>query len=572
MRQGLATFPGIQQIVDGSISFTAGITPSVASLTIAPQNNFLAQVGPLVFFDGFTTLVWPDARIDSNSFERNSKGMVWRLSIYDRRWKWQQTGGGGVISLGANLRNHNNTIILATEQTPQQLAARCLNILGETGYDVSALSNSDRPEISWDAALPAQVLEELCESMGCRVVLGLDNRVRVCKVGSGDQLPATPDIQQDSLSLHIPTMPDRIIAMCAPDRFQIDARLEAVGIENDGKGTLKPINFLSYMPARGWESTDLGFDNVDGVKNRELARKSVFRYYRVVFPLTVPGYTDTKGNVDATITYPWQLKVEDTQVEYVDEDRNLPELQRRLKPAQIGGIFFNENDGFRGNNVSMADVAPYQTDPLLVDNLAIQDPEATNRRWSFGQSRLGESEPYVIFDRPIFMNIDPTGFKWGAAELILRTGCTLLDEFLFAPVRSFVGRDTGSKMGTRPRVDVFPDLRMWHYYDYTKHAVVDNADSIRKDANYYLNNIMSSYAANTPQTVTYNGLKYIELDGAIQHLHFKIGPAGCSTTASRNTEQLHRVQPISYRKLMGQLKAALREAKQNRPKLRDIRQ
>ena len=112
---GIATFPGLNQIVEASFDFTTGVTPSMATLTIAPQVNFTAQVGTLTFFDNMgVELQWPNARVDTNSFERNSSGLIWRLVIYDRRWKWQQTGGGGIVNGGANLRWDDGTIIFKT--------------------------------------------------------------------------------------------------------------------------------------------------------------------------------------------------------------------------------------------------------------------------------------------------------------------------------------------------------------------------------------------------------------------------------------------------------------------------
>ena len=357
--QGICTFPGIQQVVSGEISFAMGITPSSATLTIAPQQNLVDQVGTLSFFDGQTEIDWPNCKVDTNSFERTSAGFIWRLTIYDRRWMWQATGGGGVVTQGINFRTEDGDLIKDTEKSLQDAAKVCLDALGETGYDVSALPTDERPELIWDAAVPAQCLEDMCEQFGYRVVLGLDNNVKICKVGVGADLPITPDIMTNSMSIKLPAMPDTLAVVTAQDRFQVDLALEAVGIENDTYGTLKPIGDLSYMPSDGWGDTDVcGFEDVyDFIyqkyssidrarKCQNLAKKSVFRYYRVIFPIpSIPGYVDSKGNVNAPITYPWQVKLESTQVEHVSEDLGLPELQRRNKPAQIFGVYHLEDDG-----------------------------------------------------------------------------------------------------------------------------------------------------------------------------------------------------------------------------------
>lgn len=571
--QGLAYFPGIQQIVDGSMNFAEGITPSVASLTIAPQNNFTAQVGTLTFFDGVTILNWPDARLDTNSFERNFSGLIWRLSIYDRRWKWTSKGGGGVITLGANLRDDTSNLLTCTEMTPQNLAIKCLEAMGEQNYDVSVLPNNDRPEIMWDGALPAQCLEDLCESLGCRVVLGLDNRVRICTVGEGNNLPETPEIITNSLSLTIPGLPSRIVAVCQPDRFQVDLQLEAVGIENDSKGTLKPIDELSYKPTRGWEGCDIQFyDNIANTKDRNLALRSVFRYYRVKFPINlVPGYIDTRGNYNAKVTYPWQVKLENSLVEYVEEDLDLPELQRRCKPVTVWGTYYEEKDGVAANNTT-ADIAPYQTDPTKAPD--DEDWGADKFTWHLGgEGQLGTTkEHYVVFNKPVYKNGAPNNwdpFEYAPAELYLTISCTLLDEYSFSPVRSFFYRDTGSSLSTNPRYELFSDLQVWHYLSFD--GLHTNAAAVQRDANYYIDGLIKEYNATVPQTIQYAGLKYIELDGAIQHIHVKVGKSGCTTTASRNNEQLNKIQPITYRKLMSKLKGIVKGAAANKPTLRSHR-
>jgi hypothetical protein len=467
MKHGLATFPGIVAIVEGSIDVTVGGTPSVATLTIAPQANFVSIIGTLVFWDGDTRIEWPDAKVDSNSFERNAQGLIWRLSIYDRRWKWQATGGGGCISLGLNLRGEDNKLIKETELSPQQAADWCLRALGESNYDVSQLPNDDRPELIWDNALPSAALEELCDQFGCYVVLGLDNRVRICKVGEGAYLPETPDIMTNSLSLSISHIPKRIVIVCAPDRFQGDFLLEAVGIENDKLGTLKLIKDLSYMAYIDWEDE---CEYLANLKTRKLARQSLFRYYRVKFPLTfVPGYTDYHGNKNAQITYPWQVKFEDTQVETIAEDSGLPVAQRRKKPAQVGGIFWDEDDGGVTNSMAGTDVAPYQTNPLETDDDEEYVEASSNNPWRLGREGVMGLDHLVIFSKPMYMNAASTALQatgkllMAPASLCLRTACTILEQRYYFPVRSSFTFDTGGDPNTLARFELFSDLQVEHY-------------------------------------------------------------------------------------------------------------
>ncbi|MFA5262237.1 MAG: hypothetical protein WC378_00320 [Opitutaceae bacterium] len=567
MRQGLAYFPGINQIVEGSISFAVGVSPSTATLTIAPQLHLTAEIGTLVFFDGETTLQWPNAKLLTNSFERNKSGLVWRLAIVDRRWLWQSSGGGGEISKGANLHYEDNSLIRVTEATLQDLATACLLAMGETDYDVSALPTTERPEVMWDKALPAAVLEDMCGQFGFNVVLGLDNRVRICRVGIGAELPETPDVVTSSGALEIPAIPRRICVVGPPTRYQVDMELEACGIENDRKNTIKAIDDLSYKPDEGWEWADLyGYDCIDNLKERNFALQSVFRYYRVKFPLRVPGFVDSHGNDNSEVQYPWQIRIEDTQCEYVVEDWNISEEQRRCSAAVIGGIFYNEFDGGTGNNVRTFNIAPYQFDPVISYDEQ-EDAALHNVNWHLGgEMQLGSAKwHYVVFDRPIYSK--PSNSEYGIyapAKLVLRAAITILDPGTFSPVRHYFYRDTEVGNRGEPRYEFYPDLYVWFRYDYELGIVLSNLDMLQERANHYLDGLINQYQTPRPQSITYAGLKYIELDGAIQQISFSVGKSGCATTVSRNSEQLRHVQPLTYRKLMGSVKSGLRENRANR--------
>ena len=80
MIQGLAYFPGIQQIVGCSVVCSHGISPASIVLTIAPQLDFEAEGGTLTIFDGNSSLAFPDCKVDRHSLERNAAGLIWRLT------------------------------------------------------------------------------------------------------------------------------------------------------------------------------------------------------------------------------------------------------------------------------------------------------------------------------------------------------------------------------------------------------------------------------------------------------------------------------------------------------------
>src|SRR5690348_6882168 len=124
---GLASFPGITQLVQASFTLSHGITPSVATLVLAPQAELPARGGTLSFTFGSVRLDFPDCRIDACSYRRDLSGLTWSLTVLDRRWKW----AFGHVSGNYNRLRADGTIDPATEKSPRELAQLCLEAMGE---------------------------------------------------------------------------------------------------------------------------------------------------------------------------------------------------------------------------------------------------------------------------------------------------------------------------------------------------------------------------------------------------------------------------------------------------------
>ena len=130
-------------------------------------------------------LVLPECRVDKIQKTANETFLV---TIFDRRWKWRF----GQISGVYNLRQPDGELDPDLETEPQDIATDCLKAMGETGFDVGELPNRTRPEYRWVAQNPAAMLDQLCQSLGCSVVLGFDNRVTIRRLGEGGELPEKP--------------------------------------------------------------------------------------------------------------------------------------------------------------------------------------------------------------------------------------------------------------------------------------------------------------------------------------------------------------------------------------------
>src|SRR5262249_2380883 len=149
---------------------------------IAPQQDFTGLDGALeIAYDGIPNLVFPNCRLLHHTFDYTPEGLIWRLSIADRRWKWKY----GSITGSYNLDWPDGSLNKLTELDAKGLASLCFDAMGESQYDVSALPGKVRPEVHWDHTNPAQALADLGDNLGCRVVLGLDNIPRVLPTGIG---------------------------------------------------------------------------------------------------------------------------------------------------------------------------------------------------------------------------------------------------------------------------------------------------------------------------------------------------------------------------------------------------
>lgn len=138
-----ASFDGIppENVVGCSFTFNAhGTLPSVCALDILPQPALNVLDGTLRLSYGATQLAFPDCRIDAHQLERDDTGQIYRVWIWDRRWRWQF----GQISGDYNRNRDDAERLLTSGKTPQQLAELCFAAMLEPLFDVSDLPNVAR--------------------------------------------------------------------------------------------------------------------------------------------------------------------------------------------------------------------------------------------------------------------------------------------------------------------------------------------------------------------------------------------------------------------------------------------
>lgn len=513
MVQGLATFANVpgDSVISATYTAAHGISPGVCTLTILPDAPVTIG-GNLTFSFGTESVTFQDCRADLANLQLSEDGFHRQVQILDRRWKWRY----GEVNGFYNRRDDTKNVIIRSEKTPQELAIILLSAMGETGFDVTALPNEARPLIEWVGANPAEELARLCDELGCRIVLHLDNRVRIHRLGVGAQLLGIqPGVTMASArGVDPPEKPDFIKVFGAPTLFQMDLPLEAVGMELDG--TVLPIDQLSYRPASGWERSDPrgGFPSLlANPEARQRAKDTVFRWYRPRVSVQFPIIVGTQGFVVTDLDQ--ILPLFSTQVEtYVDAKTG----QRRQKPAEVYGLFYR--DGWHVNST-----------------VTVRGTE----RWTNGFTILGDIGvvEFPVWVRKRAFVSQSTFDNFPQADLKLRTSFLLRTDINTGEYhRVFTTQSTGAPLfGTGPEViDKQDEIQLQEWETLTTWLSNRGRDNISQRLAHYVNAAQLKHQLTDTGEDTYAGIVPVDLDGAIMQVTYSVGPDGAETRASRNRE------------------------------------
>jgi hypothetical protein len=584
--QGLATYPGIAQILSASITLGHGISPSTAVITMAPQSGDVADTGTLTFQIGGTTVEFLDCKLDHGSYQRSNSGETWQITLLDRRWKWrfgQFSGKFNAWRENATLQNGDpegssgSGRVVDTVRTPQQLAQLYLDAMSESGYDVSALPNDTYPAVDHDYDNPAEALAELCDKLGCRIVLRLNNTVAIVRAGIGGALP-DEFLLENSRTYNVPEKPDHIAVVCGPSFYQVDFPLEAVGLDRDTTAggaptdTIKPLDELSYKPPGGWSQADLPLltcvasnsseEDVTGL--RPLAAKSVFRYYRIMLPVKVPGYDGAEGGL---ITKREQvLPLYEEQVTSVVENDNSVPL-----PSAVFGVWYPGLDELKN---TAAELTVQGNAPAAVG-------EEGNYKSQFYQRgfALDAARGLVIFEEPVYRNSTPELPKVtpAPAKLVLRTKCQVRDPESLAVTRHIRQRSTDSDLGAGTMFIKREELVVAHVptYDPTTYAnfpsagddtraatTISTASDVNDACDLHIDAALEAFEQPQPRQVQTAGIVPVELDGAIEQVTYQIGSSGATTTVAQGGEPSRYAVSYRERRRAEQLRSAATKAQQ----------
>lgn len=547
-----ASFPGVNHVLRASYTLAHGITPGVALVDMAPQPGFQPAPGTLVLECGSRRLEFEDCLPARLGTIHTPEGPAWRLVLFDRRWRWWYGRSSGRY----NLRFEDGRLVEAvrsgpaedaawhTHGSPQALASLLLDALGEQGYDVSDLPDEPRPRCEWDGLPPALALADLCDALGTRITLTTTGQIVLRRLGQGAALPELPELMTRSSIAGQLAGPCHLAIVCERTRWQADLELEAVGLETDG--SLRPIDDLSYRPPGGWGTIDLPhFCELADPRARELARASVFRWYRLKLPVEL---RDAEGQ-PLVLGSLAQLAIQAVQLEAAADG-----VLDRPRPAQVFGVWF------AGGDAAAYQSPPGNTATQLAPLAVPADDYSLRAVYPRGfelDCRLG----LVRFAEPVYRLVPAAsghGAQPAAAELRLRT--------------SLCARETNRSWLRHERVRVNPAappqapvryidrpelaLTIALQYDpsYQISGSHSNLTSLEQEADHYLDALALAWQAGPVETASYAGLLPIEPDGAIVQVSWIVGPTGAATHAARHQEPLDTEAMYSERRLWERLR------------------
>lgn len=282
------TFDGIHADASaGTAQFTLGIgpQPSTGSLCLAGTGHTLSS-GSLVFSDGINPAVTlPNLDVVEQREHSAEDGEYTEIQVRDRRWKWAKQSH--VTGVWNRPEADGSTIPAALQKSARELVALCLDAMGETGYDVSALPNDFYPFVQWEFEPAARAANEVCAMCGCTLSLDGSDNVEVVKLGVGDDPPAADRESQDEAETSTEKA-DVYLVRGGRKAIQRTSTLETVGLDTDG--TIQALADLSYYAdaLTKWGSMYAAalahfqaWDNATDRAKYVAASQSVGRWFRV---------------------------------------------------------------------------------------------------------------------------------------------------------------------------------------------------------------------------------------------------------------------------------------------------
>jgi len=498
VEQGLVAFPGLVPNLGGSFELTRGVRPSSCKIYLPVQPSITRTVGTLRFSYAGGNIDFPQSALAPSTLRvfQDRRRLVWTVQVYDRRWKWRYKR----ISGEYNVRLCDGRVAAATKKSLRELLTLLLDALGAAPYYLGDIPDGVYPSVKWNAARADLQLAHLCERYGLIPMLDCNNVVRVEHLGTGNALPTAGIIVGDNKFSHA-TIPYKVRCIAGATIFQTDLELEAVGMDQDG--TVKPIDALTYKPMDGWErSWYTTFSDVDK-KFRHLAMETVWRWYRVKVPLSVPGVPQINDL---------------SQIELLDHAAEAADDPLKCLAPVVRGQFWDRGD------------LEYGTEKTF--------PNFRDEAYYTDRFRINAERRLVEFDYPV-VRLDQFQGPW-QAKLWLTTGFKIKDPTGTYFVEYGEAGVAGAQTNAEIRQDKYSDIWGARIIKSVLPGGVpyNTSTDIQSELTKAATWIAGGYNGSPAEDVTYEGLRGdIHLDGAIAQIRYKCGSGlGATTRVSRNAE------------------------------------
>lgn len=539
----------------GNLTLQAGPTPSTAILRMRLGYNNL-QFGTLILTDSESQATrLTGCRVARAVITQGGGGGRWReLTIEDRRWTWQ--GGYSAVYGEYNIDQAGLTTV---RKSVRELATICFQALNEVGYDVSVLPHDIYPPVTWDGTEPGAALQALCDDFNCLIVPTLYDTFRIVRDGQGVQPRPDPRQMDFTSGLEPPVIPKAIICEGGETHVQHDLPLEAVGLEITGtnKGKFVPVDQLSYKPT-SWDkidpTQDKAFGAITSLEARKVARKWLWRRYRIKGPFQLPlppaalstaivgGRLNINARMDIANYFKivrgkeWRvLPLRDTQLN-LDATKDLDG-----RDAEVWGYFYLR-DAANKNVLGYTQVATLPdeaTNPNKLITGSLPTPAALAPLQYLKSFEIDPDSGHVIFEDPVYFK-DLVAQSFVEAVIRLRTSMVIKDtesaaricQQYRAPLQSSRNTANVIRFIKEPEIALeYCSLSPTGGDPFADRNVFSNADSFVLQAQNYINNERLKLSIGIGYSTPCKGFVFdINLDGVVRTITFDVSDEGEGTT------------------------------------------
>jgi hypothetical protein len=474
-----ATFGAVAYITGGQMTFSRGVQPSRCLLRKVAVDGITFSTATLNLVYDANVITLPNCAVVEvrNRHKYGREGWLQDVVVVDRRWMWKYARISGVY----NERATDGTLQTENKKNLKELIELCLVALGESGYTTTAVPTDVYPPVLWNAARADLELQWLCDLAGLVVCYQVvNNGIAINKLNdtAGATMPDlwwTTPVQRYKPSV----IPQNLRITGDPTVIQSVLTLEAVGLDTDNQ--IKKLDDLSYKPAQGWNSTWYDhFAEVD-IDTRDLAFKTVWRWYR------------PSGNWDGD-----GVQIDDyTQLELLDhlvETEQDPDDIYRPLPPVVTGVYW-----------------PLCDHPINTSASGIHA----------GHFRILKDIGVIEFEYPV---IKWTDHKPDEADLNLYVAYRVRKpDFDGWSVYTKDKAVSASTSATQYLTMRHPELTKYKIVDAFQGDVGDNLTDIDAEAESYLTRLEGTYDYTGADERKYNGLLAFATDGAIAQVQWEFG-------------------------------------------------